>query len=506
MNLTKSRYCKGTQCPKILWMDNNMPDKSESVMNEAVLATGNIVGDLAKKYFGEFTEVKWSKNRADMLAETKRLMDAGTKVIAEAAFEYNGDFCLVDILRLTPYGYELIEVKSGSGSADETADDVKDVFLHDMTFQTYILTNCGLDITSVKLMLINRDYIREGELDIHSLFVLIDCTDAVFERQDDVPLNIREFKQFAVREDEPVMDIGGRCDKPYGCGYKNWCFKDLPENNIFQIGWSKRMSKKEDAYRAGIITFQDALDAFESKKIKLTEKQERQVRFAVGNLEPHVNIPEIKAFLSTVKYPLYYLDYETFQSAIPPFDNVSPFEQITFQYSVHVQNQRGGATTHEEFLGKEGQDPRRELAEKLCRDIPQNACVISYNMGFEKARNRQLANLFPDLAAHLISMNDNMIDLMDPFKSGAYYVREIGGGFSIKVVLPALFPDDPELNYKNLDERVQSGGDAMSLFPVLHLQPPEEIVEIRKALLAYCRLDTLAMVKVLDKLYEIAER
>jgi hypothetical protein len=486
-------------------MDNNMPDKSESVMNEALLATGNTVGNLAKEYFGEFIEADQSKGRAHTIAETKKLLDAGTKVIAEAAFEYNGDYCRVDILRVTPSGYEIIEVKSGSGSADETADDVKDIFLHDISFQTYILTKCGLNITSAQLMLINRDYVREGDLDIHSLFVLIDCTDAAFELQEEIAQIIDVVKKVASQEAEPVMDIGGRCDKPYACGYKKWCFKDLPENNIFVIGWSKRMAKKEEAYKVGIISFQDALNAFESGKIKLTERQERQVRHTVGDLEPHVNLQEIKAFLSTVRYPLYFLDYETFQAAVPPFDNVSPFEQIPFQYSVHIQKERGGETLHKEFLGKEGQDPRRDLADRLCKDIPENACVVSYNMGFEKMINRLLANLFPDLSAHLLNMNDNMIDLMDPFKTGAYYIREIGGGFSIKVVLPALFPDDPELNYKSLDKRVQSGGDAMNLFPVLHLKSPEEIIEDRKALLAYCRLDTLAMVKVLDKLYEIAE-
>ena len=264
------------------------------------------------------------------------------------------------------------------------------------------------------------------------------------------------------------------------------------------------MNKKEDAYKAGIITFEDVLSAIDSKKIKLTEKQERQVRYAVNDLEPHIEIPAIKAFLATLRYPLYYLDYETFNAAIPPFDNVSPFEQVPFQYSVHIQNKRGGEVTHEEYLGKEGEDPRRALAEKLCQDIPMDVCVLSYNMVFEKGRNKQLADLYPDLSAHLINMNENMIDLMDPFKSGAYYTREIGGGFSIKVVLPALFPDDPELNYKNLSKLVQSGGDAMNLFPILHQKPAEEIAEIRKALLAYCRLDTLAMVKVLDKLYEIA--
>jgi len=482
-----------------------MPEEfDDSVMNQTVLDTGNKVGDLAMGYFGSFTEVEFSHDKQKMVKETEKLMKAGSKVITEAAFTYDGDFCIVDILLAVPGGYELIEVKSSSGSPGDTAKDVKDVFLHDMSFQTYILTNCGLEIKSVKLMCLNRDYVRQGALDIKELFVLIDCTDKVFKMKEDVSEKIRDFKAFMAQEDEPVVDIGGRCDKPYECGYKNWCLKDLPEeNNIFQIGWSIRAKKTYKAYKDGIHSFQDALKAYNDGRLKLNEKQLRQVNFAVNDMEPHIDREGINEFLSLVRYPLYFLDFETFQSAIPLWDNTSPYKLITFQYSLHIQNKRGGEVAHKEFLGSDGLDPRRELAERLCADIPADACVISYNMSFEKTRIRQMSELFSDLSNHLMSINANMIDLMDPFSSGAYYTRELGGGYSIKKVLPALLPGDPELDYKSLDERVQHGGNAMDIYPTMHLQPPEEAEAIRKALLAYCRLDTLAMVKILEKLYEL---
>jgi len=333
-------------------MSRNMPDKfDDSVMNQTVLDTGNVVGDLAMGYFGKFTEVEFSKDKSKMVKETEKLMDAGTEVITEAAFEFNGDFCIVDILRAVPGGYELIEVKSSSGSPGDTAKDVKDVYLHDMSFQAYILSNSlktrGLSIKSVKLMCLNRNYVRKEKLDIEKLFVFIDCTEKIFEMKEEVPKNIEAFKAFMVQENEPVVDIGDRCGKPYECGYKSWCFRGLPEeNNIFQIGWSIRAKKVDQAYKDKIHSFDDVLNAYNDGRLKLNEKQLRQVNFALNDMEPHIDKAGINKFLSLVRYPLYFLDFETFQPAIPPWDNTSPFKQITFQYSLHIQKTRGGEVTH----------------------------------------------------------------------------------------------------------------------------------------------------------------
>jgi len=506
-SLSKSRYVSGMQCPKILWMKRNMPEKfDDSVLNQTVLDTGNQVGDLAMQYFGDFTEVEFSKDISKMVAETEKLRTEGTKVITEAAFTYDGDLCIVDILRAVPDGYELIEVKSSSGSPGDTAKDVKEVFLYDMSFQAYLLTNCGLNIKSVKLMCLNREYVRKGDLDIKKLFVLIDCTATVFKMMKGVAGNINDFKAFMTQNNEPVVDIGGRCDNPYECGFKSWCFRELPDNeSVFDIGWRMRMDKKEQAYKDGILSFKDALDAHNAGKLKLTKNQLQQVEFAVNDMEPIIEKSGINDFLSKVRYPLYFLDFETFMPAIPPWDNTSPYKQITFQYSLHIQNKRGGEVTHKEFLGRDGLDPRRELAEGLCADIPKVVCVVAYNVSFEQSRIKEMAEIFPDLSNHLLDINANMIDLMDPFRAGTYYSRTLGGGYSIKQVLPALMPDDPELDYKSLDERVQHGGNAMDIYPTMHLQPPEEAEAIRKALLAYCRLDTLAMVRILEKLYELVD-
>jgi len=160
---------------------------------------------------------------------------------------------------------------------------------------------------------------------------------------------------------------------------------------------------------------------------------------------------------------------------------------------------------HKEFLGVSGEDSRRKLAEQLCVDIPKDKCVTAYNKAFECSRLTELSESFPDLSEHLLNIRDHIVDLLVPFQSGWYYVPAMGGSFSIKSVLPALFPDDPELDYHNLEGSVHNGGEAMSIFPKIKDMAPEEQLLARRSLLKYCELDTYAMVKVWQKLKEAAE-
>ena len=206
-----------------------------------------------------------------------------------------------------------------------------------------------------------------------------------------------------------------------------------------------------------------------------------------------------------MSYPLYFLDFETMQQVIPDIIGTRPYQQITFQYSLHYIETEGGELKHKEFLAESGKNPLRDIAEQLCRDIPKNVCTMAYNKAFECTRIRELADLFPDLSEHLLNIKNHIVDLLVPFQQGNYYVKEMGGSFSIKSVLPALFPDDPSLNYHNLDERVQNGGDAMTIFPKIKDMPPEEQEATRKALLEYCKLDTLAMVKIWQRLLDVVK-
>jgi hypothetical protein len=458
--LTKTEYCNALECPKILWLDRHRNTDlfreavlayiDEKIKNEAVLEKGRKTGELARGYFGKYDLVPYDANKPTMLAETQRLVDARAPVICEASFSYDNCFCSVDILRCNNEEFEIVEIKSSTGP--------KPYYFDDMAFQYYVLSSCGYNIKKISLMHINNQYIRNGDINIQKLFTVVDCTEEVKGKQQEVAANIKRIRETAEAETEPDAPIGEHCDKPWLCHYKKYCFRHITQ----------------------------------------------ETNPSIGRQPPKITIdkPAIRAFLDTLSYPLYYLDFETMQEIVPPFDNTRPYQQIPFQYSLHIQKEKGGETEHREFLAEAGADPRRALAERLCEDIPKDVCVLAFVMSFEKMRIKELAGDFPDLAPHLMAIHGNIKDLYAPFKKGAWYSEAQEGSASIKYVLPAMFPDDPELNYNNLD-LIHNGTDAMTAYADLPNRTPEEQERTRAALLAYCRLDTWSMVKIVQKLQEI---
>jgi hypothetical protein len=211
----------------------------------------------------------------------------------------------------------------------------------------------------------------------------------------------------------------------------------------------------------------------------------------------YIDKENIKAFLEKLTYPIYHLDFETYQQAIPEYKGIKPFEQIPFQYSLHIEYE-DGTLLHKEYLSKDSIDSRYELAQKLCEDIPSDVTVLAYNMSFEKGVIKRLANLFPNLSTHLLAINENMQDLMTPFQKKWYVTSSMQGSYSIKYVLPALVPEF-EKAYKELDG-VQNGSQAMNTFANLSKLDEVSKQKMRTSLLEYCKLDTLAMVKILKKL------
>jgi len=498
MSLSKSRYCKGIQCPKILWLDEHKSEAGDnSVMNKTVLDTGNMVGDMAMGYYGDYVEVPYDNNKQVMLTETRRLLDTKAETICEASFSYDNNFCSVDILRILDYNavnnyVEIIEVKSSVG--------IKPIYYHDMAYQYYVLTSCGFNVSKISIMHLNNKYERQGNLDLKKLFIVHDCTEKVRSMQDNIAANIEYLKKITKNENEPEIDIGEYCSVPYECIYQAYCWKHIPEHSIFDIsGTSMHFDKKLNLYNRGIITYKQLLDSGE----KLSENVRLQAEAKVFNSPPFINKEAIRAFLDTLKWPIYFLDFETFQEAVPSFDNMRPFMQIPFQYSLHIQEYPGGQLVHREYLAEAGIDPRRCFTDRICSEIPKNSCILSYNMSFEKIIIKDLAGLFTDRADHLMNIHECFIDLMKPFQSRAYYSHELGNSYSLKYVLPVLCPDDPELDYNSLD-LVHKGTDAQTAYKELSGKNPEEQQRIRNALLSYCRLDTLAMVKILEKLIEIS--
>ena len=494
MYLSKSKYCRLWQCPKLLWLDKNHPElQTEDPSREDRMITGNEVGDLAMGLFGDFTEVTVLEDGkpdiAAMIRKTQDCIAEGVENICEASFSYNGLYCAVDILRKEKGGYAIYEVKS--------ATHEQEIYGVDIAYQKYVLEHCGITVTGTYLVCINSDYVRGDELDITQLFRIVDMTDWVAPETPLIPSRLKLAEKTLSSQEEPVCDIGEHCSDPYGCAYWEYCARHLPTPSVFDI-YRLSGKKKFEYYRKGIVSFEDLLSV-----PKLNEKQLRQIQFRLQDCGDHVDKGGIQDFLNTLSYPIYFLDFETMQQVIPQYPGTKPYQQIPFQYSLHYIEQPGGELKHKEFLAVSGEDPRRAIAESLCRDIPMNTCVTAYNRSFECSRLNELASQFPDLADHLLNIRANVQDLLTPFQSGYYYNRAMGGSFSIKSVLPALFPNDPSLDYHNL-EGVHNGSEAMTIFPKIKDMPPEEQETARQNLLAYCKLDTYAMVKVWEALTKAA--
>jgi len=495
--LSKSKYCSLWQCPKILWMNKYKPE--ELVLDSSALArmeAGNEVGDLAMGLFGDYVEVTAYKgerlNLQKMIADTKAEMDKGTPVICEASFEFDGLYCAVDILCKEENGWAIFEVKSSTKSD-------KEIYIADIAYQKYILQNCGVNITGTYLIFIDNNYVLDGDLDINRLFKVTDVWDWVSQEERNISVNLKIAEKTLRSETEPEIDISEHCKKPYDCGYWKYCSRHIPSPSVFDL-YRLQTSKKFDYYRKGIITYNDLF----LSGVVTNEKHLRQIEFALTDKGTYVDKNGIQDFLDTLSYPLYFLDFETEQPVIPKYNGTKPYQQIPFQYSLHYIESKDGELKHKEFLAESGSDPRQALAESLCKDIPMNVCVTAYNKAFECGRIKELADAFPDLAEHLLNIRENIKDLLDPFQKGYYYNKAMGGSFSIKSVLPAIFPNDPTLDYHNLDG-VHNGSEAMSIFPKIKDMPPEEQEKARKNLLEYCKLDTFAMVKVWEELVRVVE-
>ena len=505
--LSKSKYTTACQCLKALWLRANKPEEeTKDASLEARFAAGNEIGNLAKSLFGEFVETTTHKTNGQldisaMITKTKRLMASGCEVICEAAFSFPNHYCAVDILRKTPNGWAIYEVKSTTSKACEPLDEKKlGKYAIDIAYQRWVLAQCGVKVTNTYLVTLNSDYELEGELNIHQLFNIIDLSPLVENAYLKVPNQAKLALATLELKGEPSVKLSENCKKPHDCAFWEYCTKHLPKPSVFDVyGSGCRFDKKLKFYQEGKWSFEDLAQQ------SIGNIPDLQIRCILDDTD-YINPAGIKEFLDKITYPLYFLDFESIQPVLPTYQGTRPYMQICFQYSLHYIEYEGGPLKHTAFLAESnGEDPRRALAEALCRDIPRDVCTMAYNDPFEKTRIKEMAEAFPDLADHLLNIRDHIIDLLVPFRAGHYYRPAMGGSFSIKSVLPALFPNDPEMDYHNLPGQVHNGGDAMTIFPLIKDMSPADAQQAREDLLAYCHLDTLAMVRVWERLMEVVK-
>jgi len=487
MYLSKSKYCRGLQCKKMLWLDKYKSEVKEIINNDAVFDSGTNVGILAQQLFDNCKVVEYNEDLSKMILDTKEYLKEENINLCEASLSYNNNFCSVDILKKEKDKYEIYEVKSST--------HVNDIYLDDASYQYYVLKSLGLDVVKVSIIYINSSYVRMGKLDIKKLFSIKDITDIAIEKFESIKKNIEEINEYVDNQEEKEEKLGTHCFSPYECPYFKYCSRHIDKNNVFNLrGMS--LEKKVDLYNDGYVSYNDLLKANINKKYK------QQIEFELYDIKPYINKDNIKKVLDELYYPMYFLDFESYQEAIPEFDNTSPYMQIPFQYSLHYQLSENSKLEHKEFLSEANVDPRRKLAESLVKDIPLDACTLAYNMAFERMVIKHLASIYPDLSDHLLNIHDHMKDLIVPFRQRDYYCKDMKGSFSIKYVLPALFPNDSSLNYHNLN-LIHKGDEASNAFKNMKNMDSEQLRQVRESLLKYCELDTYAMVKILNKLKEL---
>lgn len=487
-NLSKSKYTLGRVCEKKLWLSEFKKEEAKED-NTTVLANGNMVGDLARHLFGDdYVLIDYNKGLKEMIKDTKVALAFKPNIICEASFSYNGNFCSVDILKNDIDGVELYEVKSTT--------EKKDIYLDDIAYQTWVLKMCGLNVKKSYLVHINSEYVKKGDLDIHKFFMIEDVTEDL--DLSDIEEYSNQYHKVINRNIEPDIDLNINCKyNKELCPFFDYCTKNLDKPNVFDIA-SINFKTKLNLYKNGVITFKELIEDG-----SINEKGLEQVKYSLEDLGTKINKDNINKFISNVTYPVYFLDFESYQDVIPKFDGTKPYQQICFQYNLDYYLEPGGKLYHKEFLNdKYDENPMKYLCENLVKDIPNDSCVIVYNETFEKSRLKEMSELFPEYKDHLLNIRDNIIDLMVLFRNRDYYVKEMEGSYSIKYVLPALFPNDESLNYHNLDQ-VHKGNEASEAYLSLPSLSRDEEDKLRKNMLKYCALDTFAMVKIFDKLKEL---
>tara|TARA_Y100001934_G_scaffold106907_1_gene131395 strand:+ start:259 stop:1773 length:1515 start_codon:yes stop_codon:yes gene_type:complete len=498
-SISKSKYLRGLQCHKSLWLlqEGKIKKTPPSKSLQLIFDEGTRVGKEAQKLFPGGKLIKYEGSTFDeKIAKTKEWLASGESTIYEATFEFDDILVMVDILTKGKNGWEFYEVKSAAKVYENNSIKIKDVYINDLAIQYYVLKGSGLNIASSFLVHINNQYVRQGLLEIEKLFAIVDLTKDVLGKQIEVAGQLKVMRD-VLCADEPKINIGAHCDKPYECDFKLHCWPNeiLNGYSVFDIS-GLAGSKKFKLYESGITKVEDVPETF-----PLPVNQRLQVETELSGKEI-IDFEQINNFLKDLYYPLYFLDFETFTQTVPEWDDLRPYQKIPFQYSIHYIDREGECATHLEFLADENSDPRKSIADRLVRHIPKGACVIVYNCSFEKGVLQDLAKQFPDYSDHLMDIHDNIMDLMVPFQKKHYYKKEMKGRYSIKAVLPALTSGSPYSKI-SINEGMEASNNYKNLTSIKDSLARDEI---RENLKAYCKQDTQSMVDVLECLKKVSLR
>lgn len=470
MRLTKSHFLTYLESPLHLWaeVNNQTEGKGFSVFDQMVAKQGYQVEKLAKEFLTKKVKDQYSPGSTIQFQA----------VLIDGNFESRIDALVHDVVHDT---YDLYEIKS-STSIDKQNK-------YDVTFQ-HLIGKSQLPVNKTYLVHVNGEYIKDGEIDLNEFFHIEDMSDVIGKLEDEV-FELRSLAFDVLSHPKPPIE--DHCYKPKDCPCKQLCHPGLPDYSIYDLCWWK-VGQYEKLVANGYLDLTDVPETEE-----LNPKQIIQLR-STKQKQPIIDLEGIKRELGNLSYPLYFLDYESINPAIPEHNNYHPYQHIVFQYSLHVvRSPDDKDIEHYEFLSTDKQEPSKQLVDSLLTNIGDVGSVIVWHKTFECGRNDELSTLQPLAADALSSINDRVYDLKEIFSKAVYVDYRFKGSASIKKVLPVLVP---ELSYDGME--IGEGATAMTKWWEM-INGAEDGEEIKKNLLKYCELDTWAMVKIWKKLQFISK-
>ena len=483
--LTKTAYLYGLICDRLFWIYQNdrelLPEVDETT--QAIFDQGHQIGNLAKSLYPGGIEIDWSSGHEAGIAQTDAVVRE-RKPIFEAGFQHGSTHARADILNPSAgRKWDLIEVKSSS--------KVKDEHLPDVAFQKHLYEQAGIRINRCYVMHVDMAYVRKGEVDANKLFAREEVTSEIKTLESDIPREIRRQFSVMAKARAPEPAVGTEC--PADCILHDECWSFLPEHHVFSLNRAGR--KAYDLMGRNILEIKEIPDGY-----PLTPKQKIQVDCEKTG-KHYLDPGQIQDFLKQLKYPLYLVDFETFMMAVPPYEQLSPYEQVPFQYSLHVVNSPGARPEHYSFLSDGASDPRPEILAQLRDQLGRKGSIVAFNASFEMRVLKSCAWHFSAYQAWLESILPRFVDLLVPFREFYYYHPDQNGSASLKDVLPAL----TKQSYTGLE--IADGQTASLRFRDMAFGnlPPAKKKEIRKALEAYCHRDTEGMIGILKALERLCQ-
>jgi hypothetical protein len=473
------------QCPKRLWLEIHRPDlREDSEATQVSFQIGFQVGDIAHQIYdpeglGVLIDVQ-TEGFSRAFERSAELLQTAQPIF-EAGFSAGGALAFADVMLPEQIDgnqvWHMVEVKSSTS--------VKDYYHDDVAVQAFVAQSAGVPLQSISLAHIDSSWTYPGDEDYSGLLKENNLTAEAFSRIEEVKSWIVQAQSVAAMPSEPVVGIGAQCKTPYPCGFIEHCRRDVPKAE-FPIYWLPYFSAK--AKKLALLGINDLKNVPDDM---LGVRQQRVKTHTLANTV-YFDAAGAAADLAVHSLPAYFLDFETIQFAVPIWKGTRPYQQNTFQFSLHTLSE-SGQLEHTEFLDLSGNDPSEPFTHALIDACGECGPVYVYNAGFETARIRELATRYPYLSTSLLAINARVVDLL-PIARERYYHPSQQGSWSIKKVLPAVVPD---LRYDAL-EGVQDGGMAMEAFlEAIHPDTkPERKNQIEQQLLAYCKLDTYAMVRL----------